>query len=180
MAFVTTVPASARLRFRAVEVGDVPELHDLAVDPHVRRFLFDGEIVPRAWAIAAIETSRDEPGVGLWLLHDGAATRPIGFAGFWRFAALAPEPQLVYALRAEHTGKGLAREAAAALIERARASGTGDVHAAVDEPNVASIRVLERLGFERCGEAPGAFGRTLRFRLPAGRSPRTSSPSMSP
>jgi [ribosomal protein S5]-alanine N-acetyltransferase len=172
MALFATAPTSARLRFRPVKADDVSELHDLAVDPHIRRFLFDGEIVPRAWADAAIATSRSEPGVELWLLHEGAAGPAIGFAAFWRFEALGPEPQLVYALRAEHTGKGLAREAAVAVIELARAGGLGDIHAAVDEPNVASIRVLERLGFERSGEAPGAFGRTVLFRLPAGRSPR--------
>jgi [ribosomal protein S5]-alanine N-acetyltransferase len=172
MAFAAKDPASARLRFRAVDVDDASELHALAVDPHIRRFLFDGEIVPRSWADGAVEKSRSEPGVGLWLLYARSAAPPIGFAGFWRFEVLGPEPQLVYALRAEHTGKGLAREAAAALAELARAGGTGDLHAAVDEPNVASIRVLEQLGFERYGEAPGHFGRTHLFRLPADRPPR--------
>jgi ribosomal-protein-alanine N-acetyltransferase len=172
MAFAATDPASPRLRFRAVDIDDASELHALAVDPHIRRYLFDGEAVPRAWADAAVERSRSEPGVGLWLLHDRTGGSPIGFAGFWRFEALGPESQLVYALRAEHTGKQLAREAATALVELARAGGMGDVHAAVDEPNLASIRVLEHLGFERCGEAPGPFGRTHLFRLPADRPPR--------
>jgi RimJ/RimL family protein N-acetyltransferase len=175
MAFAATDPASARLRFRAVDVDDASALHALAVDPHIRRYLFDGEVVARAWADAAVERSRSEPGIGLWLLYDRAAGPPLGFAGFWRFEALGPDAQLLYALRAEHTGKRLAREAAVALIELARASGMDDIHAAVDEPNHASIRVLEHLGFERSGEAPGAFGRTYLFRLRAGRPPRGQS-----
>ena len=40
-----------------------------------------------------------------------------------------------------------------------------EVIAAVDEPNTTSIRVPERVGFARIGSAPGAFGRTLLYRL---------------
>jgi hypothetical protein len=36
--------------------------------------------------------------------------------------------------------------------------------APVDEPNLASIRVLEKLGFRRCGDMPGAFGRMFEYR----------------
>jgi RimJ/RimL family protein N-acetyltransferase len=36
----------------------------------------------------------------------------------------------------------------------------------VDEVNAASLRVLSKLGFERCGSRPGAFGATLTLRLP--------------
>lgn len=38
--------------------------------------------------------------------------------------------------------------------------------------NAASISVLERLGFEQRGTFRGAFGRILRFALPAGMPPR--------
>ena len=177
MAAVRATPTSPRLGYRELSSGDVDIFHELAVDPHIRRFLFDGQVVPREWAAAAVETNRrqlEASGLGLWLLFDRAPAtlRPIGFAGFWSFETLGPDLQLLYALRSEHTGNGLAREAAAALVDFARArAGLGDISAAVDEPNAASIRVLEKLGFVRIGEAPGAFDRTLRFRLPAGQPP---------
>lgn len=44
-------------------------------------------------------------------------------------------------------------------------SGFGNIAAAVDAINVASLRVLEKLGCERCGSRSGAFGPTLLLRL---------------
>ena len=46
-----------------------------------------------------------------------------------------------------------------------RRHGWTVVRAAVDEPNLASIRVLEGLGFAAVSESPGAFGRMLHFTL---------------
>ena len=39
-----------------------------------------------------------------------------------------------------------------------------EVVTGVDEPNTGSIRVVEKLGFERTGEGPGAFGRVFMYR----------------
>jgi [ribosomal protein S5]-alanine N-acetyltransferase len=150
--------------------------HALAVDPHVRRYLLDGQVVTREWAADAAaksEREHDRSGLGLWLLFEQDGANPIGFAGYWAFEELGPHPQLIYAFLAEHTRKGYATEAAEALITFGREhAGEGAIVASVDERNVASIRVLERLGFERTGEVPGAFGPTRMYRLPAGRPPR--------
>ena len=57
---------------------------------------------------------------------------------------------------------------ARASIANARTcAGFGDIAAAVDAINAASLRVLEKVGFERCGSRPGAFGPTLLLRLAA-------------
>jgi RimJ/RimL family protein N-acetyltransferase len=75
-------------------------------------------------------------------------------------------------LRDSHTGRGYAREAAIALVDFAREHcAQGDIVAAVDEPNVASSKVLAHLGFQCTGSVPGAFGHTLQYRLPRGRPP---------
>ena len=88
-------------------------------------------------------------------------------AGFVRFAETGPHPQLTYAFFERHTGMGYATEAARALIDYAAANTTlGEIHSAVDEPNAASVRVLDKLGFVQSGSTPGAFGRILQFRLP--------------
>jgi [ribosomal protein S5]-alanine N-acetyltransferase len=154
---------------------DGEAFHALAVDPHVRCYLLDGQVVTREWAADAAaksEREHDRSGLGLWLLFEQGGAAPIGFAGYWVFEELGPDPQLIYALLAEHTGRGYATEAAEALIAFGREyAGQGAIVASVDEPNVASIRVLERLGFERTGELPGAFGPTRMYRLPAGRPP---------
>jgi RimJ/RimL family protein N-acetyltransferase len=164
-------PTCARLLFRLLAAEDLTLLHALALDEHVRRFLLDGERVSEFWCAQLIEASRREFAdnkLGMWLLFERAAPAiAIGFAGFWRLDGVGAAPQLLYALKPAYTGRGYAAEAARALIEFARAQGAlRAIDASVDEPNVASIAVLKRLGFHCVGEAPGAFGRMLLFRLP--------------
>jgi RimJ/RimL family protein N-acetyltransferase len=173
------LPSSPRLCYREVAPTDAGALHALAVDPHILRYLLDGETVSPAWCDALIATSQRTfagRGLGIYLLYRRDATDadpPIGFAGFWTFDATGPELQLVYAVHPEHAGRGLGREVASALVDHARVhAGLGPIDASVDGPNLASIAVLERLGFSPAGDEPGPFGRLLRFRLPAGRPPR--------
>jgi [ribosomal protein S5]-alanine N-acetyltransferase len=169
-------PSSPRLWYAPLGTPEGEVFHALAVDPHVRRYLLDGQMVTREWAADAAAKSEREharSGLGLWLQFEQGDADPIGFAGYWAFEELGPHPQLIYAFLAKHTGKGYATEAAEALITFGREhAGLGAIVASVDEPNVASIRVLERLGFERTGEVPGAFGSTRMYRLPPGRPPR--------
>jgi ribosomal-protein-alanine N-acetyltransferase len=167
---------SPRLGYRALDKPDLDAFHALITDAHVKRYLCDGQTLPREWSadtIAASQRLFATRGVGLWLLfdHAGGTDAPIGFAGFISFGdfeAFGHEPQLIYALREDAAGRGYATEAATACIRHARErAGFTAICAAVDEPNHASVRVLEKLGFQRCGEQPGAFGQTLLFRLGA-------------
>lgn len=168
---------SPRLVYRALDEPDVDTFHALIIDPHVKRYLCDGQTLPREWAADTIAASKRlfaTRGVGLWLMSekDAGAGAPIGFVGFVDFSdaggfeEFGGEPQLLYALREHAAGRGYATEAARAAIGHARehAAFTA-VCAAVDEPNQASVRVLEKLGFARCGQQPGAFGQTILFRL---------------
>lgn len=166
-----SAPTSPRLLFRLLEAQDLPVLHALALDEHIRRFLLDGERVSEGWCAQLIEASRQEFAtnkLGLWLVFErDMPMNAIGFAGFWRFDGVGSAPQLLYALKPAYTGRGYAGEAARAAIAFARAhQALCEIDAAVDEPNAASIAVLTRLGFRCVGSAPGAFGRMLLFRLP--------------
>jgi RimJ/RimL family protein N-acetyltransferase len=59
---------------------------------------------------------------------------------------------------------------ARAAIAHARTQpGFDEIVADADEVNAATLRVLEKLGFERVGVRPGAFGSVLLLRLPVGR-----------
>jgi RimJ/RimL family protein N-acetyltransferase len=81
----------------------------------------------------------------------------------------------VYARLASHTGRGLARDIATGIIDVACAcSALEAIEAAFDEPNFASCRVLEQLGFIRYGEARGAFGKMWLMRLNIKRMPATA------
>ena len=70
----------------------------------------------------------------------------------------------------EHfSGRGVATEMARAAIAQARKQpGFEEIVADVDEVNAASVRVLEKLGFERIVVYQGAFGNLLVLRLVAG------------
>lgn len=92
----------------------------------------------------AADFARD--GYGVWVVrHDG---KPAGFVGL-RPRESASEPELYYGLTTEARGHGIATEAAAAVIEHLFEipSATG-VWAVTDPTNLASCRVLERLGME--------------------------------
>lgn len=157
-----------RLEFTQLTSIDLHAFHALVVDPHVLAFLMDGQTMDLEWCAAQIEASdalNERWGAGLFLVHEREGSRdPIGFAGFHIFPELSPEPQLLYALLPAFTGKAYATEIAVALVDLARGVLSVDrITAAVDEPNRASVRVLEKAGFVVSGEAPGEFGKTILF-----------------
>lgn len=168
---------SPRIAYRPLSSAHRSAFHALVADAHVREYLFDGNVMPEAWVqdtIAECETPFRESRVGLWLLFErrgsSHSTEPFGFAGFWLFESLGAEPQLLYALKRSRAGRGLATEAAATMIRFARGRRLfSNVSAAVDAPNVASIRVLTKLGFHPTGTADGQFGHTALFGLPKDR-----------
>lgn len=162
---------------RLTDPTQVDDFWRLCTDAHVRRYLLDGEELPRSWAASATATSSRlfaEGSAGLWLGYRPNAAHPTAFTGFWSFEELGPEPQLLYAMTHAESGRGDATRFGEALIDWARRESVfEDIVSAVDEPNAASIRVLRKLGFQDDGEKPGAFGSTCLFRLPRGRPPLT-------
>ena len=153
-----------RLSLRRLASEDHASFHRLVTDSHIRRFLLDGVVMDEEWSRSEIARSDElfkSTGLGLWLACD--QDELVGFAGFRVFEEMSPEPQLIYAFEERVTGRGYATEVGQALIELA-APILGSILAAVDEPNLASVRVLEKLGFRPAGSLPGTFGRTLLFR----------------
>lgn len=159
---------SERLSYQPVSPATLDAFHSLIQDAHVRQYLCDGNVFPREWTEERVDDSRalfESRGVGLWLAHDRPTGELVGFCGFLVFPTLSPEPQLVYAMFERWTGRGVATEMARAAIAEARTHpGFETILAGVDAVNVASVRVLEKLGFERIASHPGAFGETLLMR----------------
>ena len=160
---------SPRLIYRRLHDSDVDAFHSLVADEHIRRYLLDGKTVDRDWCKEQIQSS--DIGfasfkMGLWLVYvrDLDSEFPIGFCGFMTFEEMGPEPQLIYGLLAAYAGKGYATEMARALVVYAKQNTSLSIlFAAVDEPNVASSRVLEKAGFRFCGDHPGALGLLKRY-----------------
>jgi ribosomal-protein-alanine N-acetyltransferase len=156
------IMTSERLAYQPVSLPALDMFHSLVEDPHVRRYLMDGQIYPREWSEARVLASQDlfdRRGVGLWLVHERPSHELVGFCGFMEIPMLHPEPQLVYALFERYTGRGYATEMARTAIEEARRhAGFDTIVAGVDEVNVASARVLEKLGFRRTSVHRGILG----------------------
>lgn len=147
-----------RLSLEPFSAADAEELLGLFVDREVRRYLLDGMVVTADWVTAEIDASTArflESGCGLWSVRPSGEPSIVGFAGYRPFFD-PPELQLLYGLLPSHWGRGLATEAASAVIDHGFVTlGLDEIRAAIDAPNIASRRVLERLGMrevERRGD----------------------------
>jgi RimJ/RimL family protein N-acetyltransferase len=169
------VPATRRLALRPIAAADGAELLELFREPGVRRYLLDDTIVDGAWVareVAASDELFDRGALGLFTVRDRGDGRLIGVAGFRLFEGPS-DPQLLYALAPGTTGRGYAAEMVAAVVEIAFDLGAPRVVATVDEPNVGSLRLLERLGFRLVAELAGPRFPMRRYELRPGEGPRT-------
>src|SRR5262245_59131674 len=160
---------SDRLRYYPVELTSLDAFHSLVIDEHVRRYLMDGNTFPREWSAERIQESQElfeRRGVGIWLVHDKGTDELVAFCGFLEIPVTHPDPQLVYAMFERFSGTGFSTEMARTAIAQARKQpGFAEIVAGVDEINVASLRVLEKLGFERFATMSGSFGNMFLLRL---------------
>jgi RimJ/RimL family protein N-acetyltransferase len=160
---------SERLSYSELGTVHLHVFHSLVRDDHVRRYLLDGQVLPIEWSAETIRASQsmfDRRGVGIWLVRKKFTEELVGFCGFVEFATVHPHPQLVYAMFGRFAGMGYATEMAAASIAEARKyEGFATIIASVDEVNAASLRVPEKLGFERIATLKGAFGNMFLLRL---------------
>jgi len=150
--------SSARLATEALELrpcapDDLDLLIGLWSDPAVRRFLFDERQISREEVRGFLARSEEcfrEEGYGLWLFFERGEESPGGFSGLLR--APLGEASLLFGTRLDLWGRGYAFHAASAVLTYAfETLGVTRVVADVDEPNAASIRVLEKLGMRRTG-----------------------------
>lgn len=146
---------TSRLQLRPGRIEDVELTHTLWSNARVRRFLFDERVISQDEARSFIEDSLanfERYGYGLWLVFTRAADRLVGFAGLLRSEEEAPN--LIYGVHPDFWGEGYATEAAGAVLSYALEKlALPQVKADVDEPNMASVRVLEKLGMKRVKRA---------------------------
>jgi ribosomal-protein-alanine N-acetyltransferase len=166
----TPLPApwlqTLRLDLREFVAGDFADLHRLARDPRVMRYIADGRPFSRAATramLARILRYRSlYPGLGIW--H--ASRRDRGaFVGWFslKYAGASPDVEIGYWLVPSAWGLGFATEGAAAL----RAYGFDDVGLeriiGVTHPdNTASQHVLRKAGLADAGFGR-YYGRRLRL-----------------
>lgn len=165
---------TARLRLVPAGVLDTDTFHAILTDANVRRYLCDDRILPRADAEAMVWASLRSfatDSLGLWLAHEVAQPgTAIGFC-MLRPPGEHPLPELLYAFLPVAQGRGLAVEAARAVIQHAFSTlGYTEILAEMDEPNQASRRVAEKLGMKFTGTRPGPAHTLLRYTLRRGKA----------
>jgi len=130
---------------------DVDALHRLWAMPEVRRYLWDDVIITRETAEQIVDShmaTAEDHAIGYWalLLPPPAEPQIAGFCGF-RFLDDGTDIELLYGLRSQYWGRGLATEACLASIEYLWRSTTFPaLYARTDPPNERSVRVMRRLG----------------------------------
>jgi RimJ/RimL family protein N-acetyltransferase len=146
---------TARLVLHPITAADRAALHAVWTHPDVRRFLWDDRVIDLGTVdgvIAASAATFAAEGFGHFALREGEAVPLCGTCGFHR-ASQGAEPELLYSLARESWGRGLATEAARAVVADAFARlGFTRVLARADAPNRDSVRVMERLGMRFAGE----------------------------
>ncbi|PAP78582.1 GNAT family N-acetyltransferase [Rubrivirga marina] len=144
-----------RLALRRLVIEDAPFILDLVNEPgwleHIGdrgvRTLADAEGYLRDGPLASYAAN----GFGLYHVALRATGDPVGMCGVLRRDGL-DAPDLGYALLAVHAGRGYATEAARATLAHARRDlGLARVLAITSPANVASQRVLEKVGMRREG-----------------------------
>lgn len=141
---------TVRLRLRPFVADDVGDLHRLWTDAHVRRYLWDDLIINHDQAKSEIIKSTESfinRGFGFWslFLKENNADL-VGFCGLRVFGTL-DEIEILYGIHPSHWGKGLATEAAEAVLNFGfQVCRLPKIYAGADSPNSASFRVMEKLG----------------------------------
>jgi ribosomal-protein-alanine N-acetyltransferase len=141
---------TGRLRLRPVVPSDQPTLHALFIQPGVRRFIFDDEILTIERTAEIIRTSEElfaHEHRGLWLAQLQNTDTAIGFGAFWYFRD-PPKLELLYGVGDRHLKKGYGREIASAVIEYGfGALRMPRIRASTDAAHVDSQRLLHDLQF---------------------------------
>ena len=140
-----------RLVLRPLKSGDLDAIHRLWTAPGVRRYLWDDEIIPRDRTEDILQENErlfTEKSFGLWGGWSQTRERLIGFSGFWYFRE-PPEPEILYGIADDLWGRGYASEMAAAMVAYGfEKLNVPKIIGSTDAPNVASSRVMEKLGFQ--------------------------------
>lgn len=165
---VFPVLASERLTLRELRTTDAERVFAMRSDPlvmeHVNRPLATG--LADAVALIDLITERGVAGESVqWAMTLKGQDDLIGIIGFWRIVPEHHLAELGYMLARDHWGRGLISEAIATVLP----FGFGDlglhrVEAITSPENTASIRALEKNGFEREGHSRENVFRNGEFR----------------
>lgn len=100
-------------------------------------------------SIAELLTATETTGIALLPIQRRDEGDFIGYCGLIIGRSTLEEPEIAYELFQRAHGRGYATEAAGAVLDAAIATGRKRLWSTVGAWNTPSLRVLEKLGFER-------------------------------
>jgi [ribosomal protein S5]-alanine N-acetyltransferase len=137
-----------RLTLRGLQPTDGDALHGAYSDVAANRYGAHPPTTTIEESRAKVARSLTDPHWRTWAITLTGQDRAIGTVGSYE-KRQGKVSEIGYMLDRAHWGSGIASEATAALIDLLFAEGQRRVFADTDPDNLASIRVVERLGFTR-------------------------------
>lgn len=134
-----------RLILRPWAESDAPAFRDLLAERGTGTHTVDYVRT----AIADLLAATERTGIALLPVQRRVEGDFIGYCGLIIGRTTLEEPEIAYELFRRAHGQGYATEAAGAVVGAAAATGRKRLWATVGTWNAPSLRVLEKLGFER-------------------------------
>ena len=147
---------TSRLILRPLTDADIPEMHGLFSDPQVARFntigILENESETRNILAPYFDQSTSEPSSLSWVILSKDAAKFIGEIGMGLAPSRYRKAEIHYSLLPVFWGQGLATEAVQCIVDHGfNRLGLHRIEAGVAVDNLASIKLLERIGFIREG-----------------------------
>ena len=149
--------ATERLVLRRWRPEDLEPFAALNADPEVTRFV-GGPMAREAsdTMVARFEACHDERGYGRWAVEESGAL--VGFTGLGPHPFVGGAIEIGWRLARHAWGRGIATEAARAVVDLAFGEiGLSRIVAVVHPDNAASIGVCRHLGMTLAEEREGLF-----------------------
>jgi len=149
-----TIPVltTSRLRLRALEKSDQDALFQIYGDPEVMQFASDPAFPNISYIeqmLASINTLFEQHQSVEWGITLKDANQVIGTCGFHSFTPDTQAAEIGCLLRRLYWGQGLMHEALSTLIPWGLEQfGLDTLYADIDEPNLRSRKLFQRLGFQ--------------------------------
>ena len=144
-----------RVVLRWISEDDIDSLYEVFSDAQVMRYWSTAPFTDRDQAVKLqreIATGNESNTMMKWGLTLRDSDRVIGTTTLFNLSLDNGRAELGYAMGRAHWGKGYMNEALQALLSHAfEVMQLRRLEADVDPRNLASIRTLERLGFQREG-----------------------------
>ena len=163
-----------RLTLRHIRPSDIHYFADTHADPEIMRHVGGPVCREDAWRRAMTGAGFwGVLGIGLWAVERRSDGETIGHVGFFDFQrdmlpSISGEPEMGWIFTSKAHGKGYASEAGRAALDWFDTTiGPLSVPAIIDLENAPSMRLAERLGFERQPDADYRGDQIGYFRRPA-------------